>query len=302
MTAGEFLKTARDEMQAAGNPDAVWDAEILLCEALGCEKSRLRFRLEEKLTEDGLQRLEKWLARRISGEPLAYVLGNTYFMGLRFLCDPRALIPRQDTETLAEEAIRALAGKSRPRVLDLCCGTGCVGLSIAKYVPGAQLTLSDLSTDALSLAGENARALGVAADLRQGDLFETVRGETFDLIACNPPYLTGQDMTELQTEVRREPALALFGGEDGLAFYRRLANEAWAYLNPGGALLAECGRGQAGDVARLFQAIGETRIVRDLCNIDRVIQVGSADSHLLPVSSADCHLLPRILSTTVGRH
>ena len=282
MTAGEFLKTARDEMQAAGNPDAAWDAEILLCEALGCEKSRLRFRLEEKLTENSLKRLEKWLARRISGEPLAYVLGNTYFMGLRFLCDPRALIPRQDTETLAEEAIHALTGKSRPRVLDLCCGTGCVGLSIAKYVPGAQLTLSDLSADALCLAGENARALGVAADLRQGDLFEAVRGETFDLIACNPPYLTGQDMTELQMEVRREPALALFGGEDGLDFYRRLADEAGAHLTPGGSLLAECGRGQAGDVARLFQAIGETRVVRDLCNIDRVIQVGSADSHLLP--------------------
>ena len=119
MTAGEFLKTARDEMQAAGNPDAVWDAEILLCEALGCEKSRLRFRLGEELTEDGLQRLEKWLARRISGEPLAYVLGNTYFMGLRFLCDPRALITRQDTETLAEERFTRWRA-NRGRVCSTC--------------------------------------------------------------------------------------------------------------------------------------------------------------------------------------
>ena len=273
MTAGEFLKTARDEMQAAGNPDAAWDAEILLCEALGCEKSRLRFRLGEELTENGLKRLEKWLARRISGEPLAYVLGNTYFMGLRFLCDPRALIPRQDTETLAEEAIHALAGKSRPRVLDLCCGTGCVGLSIAKYVPGAQLTLSDLSADALSLAGENARALGVAADLRQGDLFETVRGETFDLIACNPPYLTGQDMTELQTEVRREPALALYGGADGLTFYRRIASEAALYLSEGGVILLEVGQGQAKDVCVLLKpSMGGLRVHRDLNGIERVVE------------------------------
>lgn len=273
MTAGEFLKTAREQMQAAGNPDAAWDAEILLCEALGCEKSRLRFRLEEELTENGLKRLEKWLARRISGEPLAYVLGNTYFMGLRFLCDPRALIPRQDTETLAEEAIHALAGKSRPRVLDLCCGTGCVGLSIAKYVPGAQLTLSDLSADALCLAGENARVLGVAADLRQGDLFETVRGETFDLIACNPPYLTGQDLTELQPEVRREPALALYGGADGLAFYRRIASEAALYLSEGGVILLEVGQGQAQDVCALLKPpLGVLRVHRDLNGIERVVE------------------------------
>lgn len=278
MTAEAFLRDARVRMEAAGNPDAAWDADILLCEAMGCEKGRLRFRLRQELAPSDLERLNEQLARRLSGEPLQYILGSTYFMGLRFACDARALIPRQDTETLAEESIRALAGRNAPRVLDLCCGTGCVGLSIAKHVPGVRLTLSDLSEEALALAGENARALGVEARRVQGDLFEAVQGETFDLIACNPPYLTRADMDELQREVRREPALALLGGEDGLDFYRRLASEAGAHLASGGMLLVECGRGQAQEVSRLLQALGETRIIRDLCGVDRVV-VGCADSH-----------------------
>ena len=156
-------------------------------------------------------------------------------------------------------------------MLDLCCGTGCVGLSTAYGRPDVILTLSDLSGEALCLAQENARALGVEARCCQGDLFEAVKGSRFDLILSNPPYLTGQDMRELQQEVRMEPEMALFGGEDGLAFYRRMAREAREYLFPGGRLLVECGQGQAQDIACLFSPLGEVKIHRDLCGVERVV-------------------------------
>lgn len=271
MTVGEWKRSARTRMQAADNPDAGWDAELLLCEALGCEKGALRQKDREELSARALDALEAQLSRRLAGEPLQYILGNTWFMGLRFACDPRALIPRQDTETLAEEALKALERGSGQRVLDLCCGSGCVGLSIARYAPGAEVTLSDLSEEALALARENARLLGLRARMAQGDLFEAVPGERFDLIACNPPYLTAQDMQSLQREVRREPEGALYGGEDGLDFYRRIAREAPAHLTEGGSLLVECGMGQAGEVARLLEAVGQTRVVRDLCGVERVV-------------------------------
>lgn len=271
MTAGEWRRLASGRLREASNPDAEWDTDLLLCEALGCEKGRLRFLLEGELAEEARLWLEERLARRLSGEPLQYILGYTYFMGLRFRCDRRALIPRQDTETLAEEAIRALEGRRAPRVLDVCCGSGCIGLSVAKHAREVRLTLSDLSGDALSLAQENARALGIEARFWQGDLFAPAGDERFDLIVCNPPYLTAQDMQELQAEVRREPETALFGGADGLDFYRRLAAEAGAHLEKGGVLLAECGMGQAQAVEQLLRALGDTRVVRDLCGVERLI-------------------------------
>ena len=271
MTVEEWKRSARARMQEADNPDAGWDAELLLCEALGCEKGALRQKGREELSAQAVDALEAQLSRRLAGEPLQYILGNTWFMGLRFACDPRALIPRQDTETLAEEALKELKRGTRPRVLDLCCGSGCVGLSVARYAPEAEVTISDLSEEALALAYENARSLGLRAHFAQGDLFEAVPGERFDLIACNPPYLTAQDMLSLQREVRREPEGALYGGEDGLDFYRRLAREASAYLTEGGSLLVECGMGQAAEVARLLEAVGETSVVRDLCGVERVV-------------------------------
>ena len=272
MTVQAFRAHARRALQAANNPDAAWDADALLMDVLCCERGQLTLRGEDPLSPDQENALNERLSRRLSGEPLAYVLGYTYFMGLRFACDMRALIPRQDTETLAEEAIARLSAYDKPRMLDVCCGTGCIGLSCARLAKkSVELTLSDLSEGALSLARENARALGVEARLCQGDLFAPVGG-LFDLIACNPPYLTGEDMENLQSEVRREPELALYGGGDGLAFYRRLAKEAPAYLAPGASLLAEVGMGQAGDVSALFaETMTDVTVLSDLRGVGRVV-------------------------------
>ena len=192
--------------------------------------------------------LGEMLARRLAGEPLQYILGEWELMGLPFRVDARALIPRQDTETLVEAALGLIKERGYRTVLDLCCGTGCIGISLAA-LSGAAVTLADISADALALARENAEKNGVCARVTETNLFSNIK-RSFDLIACNPPYLSDADMAALQREVRFEPALALYGGADGLDFYRRIRTEYAAHLNPGGALLLEVGFGQAAAVMR----------------------------------------------------
>ena len=274
MTWGEWLSAACKRLEESGDLDAAWDADWLLSGEMGVSRAQLRFHRDDALPSDAQSRLDERLERRVSGEPLQYILGDTGFMGLTFLCDERALIPRQDTETLVETALECMKGMVRPRVLDLCCGTGAIGLSVAHYRRDARVTLSDLSADALTLTEDNRRALNIGnAVLKQGDLFEAVRGETFDMILTNPPYLTEDDMAALQREVRREPALALYGGADGLTFYRRIASEAALYLNAGSAILLEVGQGQAQDVCALFKPpMGALCVHRDLNGIERVVE------------------------------
>ncbi|MBQ8954368.1 MAG: peptide chain release factor N(5)-glutamine methyltransferase [Clostridia bacterium] len=274
MTAGEWLSRAGALLQASGDLDTACDADWLLCEATGWSRSSLRLRRDEPLADETLSVVEAWLARRAAGEPLQYVLGTADFMGLSFLADSRALIPRSDTETLCEAALKRLREMPpQARVLDLCCGTGAIGLSIARFRPDAQVLLADVSGEALCLARENAARLGVTnARFVQEDLFKAAAGECFDLIACNPPYLDQADMDNLQAEVRREPTLALFGGPDGLDFYRRIARDAPAHLAPGGVMLLEVGQGQAPVVARMLGGWANTALHRDLNGIERVVE------------------------------
>lgn len=240
----------------------------MLEDALGVSGARFRLLLDEALTGARLDRLEGFMARRIAGEPLCYVLGHAPFMGHDFMVDRRVLIPRQDTELLAEEAIKRARNK-RPDVLELCTGSGCVAVSIKLSCPSARVTATDLSPDALAVARGNAERLGADVEFMAGDFLEAVSGRTFDVIAVNPPYLTGEDMASLQREVRFEPEMALYGGEDGLGFYRRAAREIRAFLKPGGWALFEVGAGQAREVGRLLG--GNTQMIRDLNQIERLV-------------------------------
>jgi protein-(glutamine-N5) methyltransferase, release factor-specific len=215
---------------------------------------------------------EVWLraavARRLKGEPLQYILGEWEFMGLPFFVGPGALIPRQDTETLCEAALGWLKTRPGARVLDLCCGTGCIGVSLSK-LGGARVSFADVSSEAMALAKRNAQHNGVDGEFYESDLLDSVPG-VYDLIACNPPYLTAAEMENCQKELTFEPALALFGGEDGLDFYRRLA-AAWAdHVAPGGLLLLEIGHTQGAAVRGLFPG---ARILKDICGLDRVAWV-----------------------------
>lgn len=211
-----------------------------------------------------MPRLEELVSRRKSGEPLQYILGKWEFMGLPFYTRHCALIPRQDTETLCEEAL-AIGGKT---LLDLCCGTGCIGVSLAK-LGDFEVTFADISPDCLALARENAALNGVAGSFVLTDMFGNISG-SYDMICVNPPYIPTSELASLQAEVKREPRLALDGGADGLDFYRRISRDYAAHLNPGGALLMEVGAGQAEDVAAMFP---NARRIEDICCIERVVAV-----------------------------
>ncbi len=215
---------------------------------------------------------EAWLAeavqRRLAGEPLQYILGEWEFMGLPFSVGPQALIPRQDTETLCEAALAWLKTRPGAKVLDLCCGTGCIGVSLSR-LGGARVSFADVSPDALKLARRNARHNGVDGVFYESDLLAAVPG-VYDLVACNPPYLTAAEMKTCQKELTFEPALALYGGEDGLDFYRRLAAEWERHVAPGGLLLLEIGHTQGAAVRGLFPG---ARILKDICGLDRVAWV-----------------------------
>lgn len=211
-----------------------------------------------------MPRLEELVSRRKSGEPLQYILGKWEFMGLPFYTRPCALIPRQDTETLCEEAL-SIGGKT---LLDLCCGTGCIGVSLAK-LGGLEVTFADISPDCLALARENAALNGVAGSFVLTDMFGNISG-SYDMICVNPPYIPTSELASLQAEVKREPRLALDGGADGLDFYRRISRDYAAHLSPGGTLLMEVGAGQAEDVAEMFP---KAEIIKDICGIKRVVAV-----------------------------
>lgn len=233
--------------------------------------SRIRIQGDDEMPIEAAAALMRALERRLEGEPLQYIEGFTDFMGLRVLTDPRALIPRQDTETLAEAAIDFLRALPDARVLDLCTGSGCLALAIKAHVPHARVTAVDLSADALALAKENALRLSMDIEFMMGDLFAPVAQRRFDLIVSNPPYLTDEDMLRLQREVRREPEMALRAGADGLAFYRRIASALPDHLLPGGAAMLEVGAGQSTQVRRMLH--GNTSIIRDLTGIERVISL-----------------------------
>ncbi|MDL2259218.1 peptide chain release factor N(5)-glutamine methyltransferase, partial [Eubacteriales bacterium OttesenSCG-928-K08] len=207
--------------------------------------------------------------RRRMHEPLQYIFGEWFFMGLPFLVRPGVLIPRQDTETLCEAAIEILRARKYKTALDLCCGTGCVGISLKKLC-GVDVTMTDISPACVTIARENAQRNGVSIQTLEGSFFEPVSGR-FDMIVSNPPYLTAADMSALQPEVRHEPGLALYGGEDGLAAYRIIAGQYKKHINPGGILLLEVGFNQADDVRALFNA--KTNTYRDMQNIERVVCV-----------------------------
>ena len=268
-TIREALRAAQAALAPVAGEEAAREARLFFCHALGWDMARLLSRQSDIFPGEYEKMLEEMLARRLAGEPLQYILGEWELMGLPFRVDARALIPRQDTETLVEAALGLIKERGYRTVLDLCCGTCCIGISLAA-LSGAAVTLADISVDALALARENAEKNGVCARVMETDLFSNITG-SFDLIACNPPYLSDADMAALQREVRFEPALALYGGEDGLDFYRRIRTEYAAHLNQRGALLLEVGFGQAAAVCALF---GENAyVLRDLCGVERVVAV-----------------------------
>ncbi len=217
------------------------------------------------------------LSRRLKGEPLQYILGKSEFMSLPFELNRDTLIPRSDTETLVEEVIKHI-GKRSLRVLDIGTGSGCIGISIAKYTP-AKVTLADVNVNALKMAKHNAKINNVEVDAINIDILKEIPKGTFDVIVSNPPYIRTDVIDNLQTEVKDfEPSLALDGGEDGLMFYRRITEIAPEILAKDGILAYEIGYDQGEAVKELMSShFSNVKIIKDLCDNDRVVIGRKAD-------------------------
>lgn len=247
------------------------DSEYLLAEALHVPRLNLLLSPMDEVSEEAENHYRSLLARRANHEPLQYLLGTEDFYGLTFRVTPHVLIPRADTEALCEKALEVLPENGR--VLDLCTGSGALATAIAHNRKDARVFASDLSTDALLIARENAARNHADVTFYQGDLFEPLTGLIFDLIVSNPPYISGEDMHTLQPEVKQEPQMALYGGEDGLDFYRRIVEKAPHHLSENGWLCFEIGDTQAKDVISLMQQdFEEIACFQDLSGLDRVVR------------------------------
>ncbi|MDA8239801.1 MAG: peptide chain release factor N(5)-glutamine methyltransferase [Nitrospiraceae bacterium] len=289
----DALKSSTEYLEEAGIEDAFADAEILTFDAAGAD--RLAAYMENpEITKELLSKIRRLIRRRAKGEPLQYIVGHVDFLGLTIYVGKGVLIPRPETELLAEEAIRTVQSSkfkvqspkssSRQRstipalrILDLCSGTGCIALAIAKATPDADVCGTDVSRAALRFAKKNAEVNEIEnVSFLEGSLFAPILGSAlFDLIVSNPPYIISADIPRLQREIKDwEPLEALDGGTDGLDFYRKIFADAAGHLRPGGAVLCELGFGQAAAVKEIAQKSGfrDISVNKDYAGIDRILK------------------------------
>ncbi|MBW7863953.1 MAG: peptide chain release factor N(5)-glutamine methyltransferase [Candidatus Hydrogenedens sp.] len=272
---GDILRDAARQLAAVSESPRL-DAELLLAHALGGTRSGLLSRLGDTVPCAAFPPL---LARRMAHEPVAYILGTQEFFSLIFIVRPPMLIPRPETEHLVEAALARLAnrpgGAPPARILDLCTGTGCVAVTLARHAPNTEVTATDLNPDAAALARENAALNNVPLRVLEGDLFAALppNEPPFDAVLANPPYVETAEWDRLMPDIRlyEDPA-ALLAGEDGLDLIRRIIAEAPAHLAPGGLLALEIGETQYPAVAELLAAHGfrDIRAVKDLAGMDRI--------------------------------
>lgn len=285
ITFGHMLEVGIHRLEEAKIADAKRDAETLLLYLEKADRTFLYVHRNDATDEYRADAYFGLIDRRAAGEPLQYILGSQEFMGLNFAVNPSVLIPRQDTETLVELALKRAGEKKRSlSILDMCCGSGAIAVSMAHFLPKAKITACDISPEALEVARGNAARNGLNGriEFRESDLFfmtkrkKTVRiKDSFDMILSNPPYIPTQDIDTLQTEVRdHEPIKALDGGSDGLDFYRRIAEDAFGSLKKDGLMFLEIGCDQAKAVTSLLSGAGyysEIEVHKDLTGLDRVI-------------------------------
>lgn len=287
------FQTLEKRLAAAGNANAKRSVEELAAHVLGCKPLEIYFR---EPTPEQEVKLESMIARAEQGEPIQYTIGHVDFHGLEIRCDRRALIPRPETELLVETVLSTLDTRhSTLHIADVCTGTGCIGLALAHELPNAQVTAIDISPEALSLARENVRRLGLS------DRFQTLEGnllsafmvdaascrvdqrqdaaatleKQFDIVVSNPPYILSNVWKSLEPCVRdHEPRLALDGGEEGMDLIRPLAEQAARVLKPGGGLFIEIGYDQGEAVFQCLEKAGfqNVRIIKDLAGLDRIVE------------------------------
>lgn len=263
------------------------EAEVLFTELLKCGRLSLYLNKNLYLDKNNSGLAASVLKRRIAGEPIDYILGKTEFMGLQFKVTADVFVPRPETEVLVEVVLKYAKEYSLPgslgnmlndnlEILDLCAGSGCIAVSLAKVLPGANITAIDISEAALKIARQNAVLNDVKINFLRGDLFAAykLRTKSYELIVSNPPYIATMEIKKLQPEINYEPPIALDGGGDGLDFYKKIIKESPCYLKENGFLIMEMGFKQCQEIKNIFQKSSRfeiIEIIRDYNKIDRVI-------------------------------
>ncbi len=267
----DALEKGTKYLTQKGISDPRLNMELMVAHELALKRMDLYLQFDYPIPDPHLPQLRKNLKKRGEGTPIQHIIGNTKFNKLVFKSDSRALIPRPESEELVALVCEQKFPKPA-RILDLGCGTGALGLSIAKNLEAncEQLLLTDLSSQALNLAKENAEALSIKADFCESNLFSSITG-TFDLIVANLPYIAESERSELSQEVLHDPEMALFGGADGLDLIRPFCAQCSDFLNPGGLVALEVGHQQGLEVKTLLEKHGltEATLLADLCNIPR---------------------------------
>lgn len=287
----EILQLGERQLADAGVWDAAIDSKELYCFLMGINSSQLILEYQKTLPDSLCDEYFKIIDKRSEGVPVQHITGVQEFMGYEFNVNEKVLIPRQDTETMVEDALNIIKDNilrnekllERPKrdwdILDLCCGSGCIGISIAKECPNTKVTCSDLSKDAVEVAKGNASKLAAKVSFVEGDLLTPFKGrfrtKKFDMIISNPPYIRSDVIPTLQREVKdHEPMMALDGGESGLDFYEKIIAEAADCLKKEGVLMLEIGHDQAEAVCGLLKAAGSYERIsayKDLAGRDRIV-------------------------------
>ena len=255
------------------------DAEVLLAKALKTDRKGLYLSWAKIVPEQEKETFQNLIARRIKGEPVSYIIGRKEFWSLSFKVNPAVMIPRPETETLVEEALKIFSPCSSPAIVEVGTGSGAISIALATELPQASIIAIDISCEALTVAKENAFSHGVSSiRFIKGNLFEPLEGEKelFDLIISNPPYIPTNEIPHLPPGIRAyEPSVAFDGGTDGLEFHQKIAQDAHYYLKPGGYLLLEFGKDQGQKIAKIIsetQKFSFPEIIRDLSGIERVVK------------------------------
>jgi release factor glutamine methyltransferase len=279
MTVHDILNEATHDFEAADIPSARLDAEVLLSFCLGCDRLEFYKNPDMTISETQLAVFRNLIARRLQWEPVAYITGRKEFWTFVLEVNSSVLIPRPDTEVIVEEALNVCRkmDSSEIKILDIGTGSGAIALALASEITGAKVVATDISSEALNMAQKNAAALGLKEkiDFRQGNLFESVDG-IFDIIVCNPPYISARDYEKLPAGVKDyEPREALWAGKSGLEFYEKLIYQAAGFLQKNGWLLLEIGAKQEAGVRGIMEAAGfydGIEMRKDYAGLPRVIK------------------------------
>ena len=269
----EIITLSTDYLAKAGVESATVEVEWLISHALDMPRMQLYLNFDKPLSEDELGTIRPLLARRAKGEPVQYITGSTEFYGLEIEVGPGVLIPRPETELLVDEALKRLSGGDK--VLDLCTGSGIIAIALQHEKKGElQVTASDICDEALLFTRKNIAAHKLTIQLLQGDLFEPLRGLTFDLICSNPPYVGTEEQVDMGKEVLQfEPHKALFAGVGGMQILERIARDGQTFLNDGGSIICEMGMAQGPGCTALFESHGwkDVTIIQDYSGRDRFV-------------------------------